>query len=135
MRKPAKGRERRSETDTQLRRMKRRYSERESGKLRRWVRVVELSPYSFPLSLSPSPFRCLFVHAVRSSPRLNLAETGDFSTKTCTAFYCQIDYLNNSQHGNPSPTMRSVVLSTPSLLDPFSHFFPLFLFMRHRLRL
>lgn len=74
------------------------------------------------LSLPPSPFRCLFAHAVRSSPRLNLAETGDFSTKTCTAFYCQIDHLNNSQYGNPSPTMRSVVLFTPSFLDSFSHF-------------
>lgn len=50
MRKPAKL-ERREERNTQLGRMKRKYSERESGKLRRWVRVVELSAYSSPLSL------------------------------------------------------------------------------------
>lgn len=77
---------------------------------------------SFPLILSLSPFCRLFAHAIRSSPRLNLAETGDFSAKTCTAFYCQIDHLNNSQHGNLSP-VRSVVLSALFLLVPFSHFF------------
>lgn len=75
-------------------------------------------PIPFPFS----SFSRLFAHAIRNSPRLNLAETRDFSTKTCTAFYCRIDHLNNSQHGNPSPTMRSVVLSALSLLVFFSHF-------------
>lgn len=68
---------------------------------------------------------------IRSSPRLNLAETGDFSAKTCIAFYCQIDHLNNSQHSNPSPTTRCPILL---FLFPFLTF-SLFLFMLHRLHL
>lgn len=129
MRKLVKKRKRKKQTRSSGR-MKRGYNEWESGKLWRWVRVVELSAYPFPLS----SLHRLFVHTIQSSPCLNLAETGDFSAKTCTAFYCQIDHLNNSQHGNPSSTMRSVVLSSPSLLAPFSHF-SLLLFMIHRLRL
>lgn len=99
--------ERREERDTQLGKMKRRYSERESESFDDGCG----SP-SFPLILPLSPFCRLFAYAIRSSPRLNLAETGDFSAKTCSAFYCQIDHLNNSQHSNPSPT--SVVLSFSS---------------------
>jgi len=47
-----------------------RYSERESGKLRRWARVVELSACFLPCT-RPRPH-------VRESPSLNLAETRGF---------------------------------------------------------
>jgi len=63
------------------------------------VRVVELSACPFPPACARP--------RIRGSPRLNLAEARDFPEKTCIAFYCWIDHLNNSQHGNPSP-MRSV---------------------------
>lgn len=54
-------------------------------------------------------------------PRLNLAEAGNLPEKTRIAFYCRIDHLNNSQRGNPSPTMRSVVLSASHPLVPVPH--------------
>lgn len=83
-----------------------RCSERESGKHRRWARVVELSACSLPLLVRP---------CIQDSPPLERRGSEGISpAKTCIAFYCRIDCLNNSQRGNPSPITHRAVCAFPS---------------------
>lgn len=105
----------RDEMEEQLGRAKRRYCEREGGKLP----DDGCGSSSFPLvPLARAPSRRV-VHAFRSSPtRLNLAEAGNHPEKTRVAFYRRTDYLNNSQHGNPSPICATRMLS-PARFLPF----------------
>lgn len=65
----------------------------------------ELVPY--PLC-SPPPTHSWF------SPFEPRGSEGISPAKTCIAFYCQIDCLNNSQRGNPRPTTHSTVYAFSS---------------------
>ena len=75
---------------------------------------------SLDVSLSLSRGRC---HSLREVSAFESRGSRGFSRKTCIAFYCRIDHLNNGQHGKPRSQTRT------SSLQSFVHllFAPLFL--------
>lgn len=63
------------------------------------------------------PYPCARLRPrIRGPPPEPRRSEGISPAKTCIAFYCRIDCLNNSQRGNPSPTMRSAVCAFSSCL-------------------